>query len=356
MRSSVRVLGVALISALVSSGCFLASDKKAPRNDIPTVGNSRWAVLKCHYSDAVSVPENADQTLENLFNGTEGVREWFFDISHGKYLPDFEIQNEWKPMNVTLASEKVAPLSRNKRSEECIQAWGIDKTKYAGVVAIFSSVIDSGYSGNVLLDPKAWDVTFAVHEMLHHMGLPHSFDTSDRKAADWSQPGEYFDPFDMMSAMRVRSFRNENGLLAGPELALPFKLDMGWVTAPNDVEIIDARNLTGEPLGVTREITLRSYAALTGSDPLGVCIDLADDDGGFTRYCAEYRVAQGWDRAIGDNGVLIHFLKNGKKRDGKMTIASGMFKAREGYTTHSGRAVFDVKNITAKNATISISY
>jgi len=352
MKSRVYLFAV-VATAIFFSGCF-AKVKRAAYTHAPSVGTSKWLVIKCKYSDTPDIPEDADETIEDVLNGTEGVREWFFDISHGVYIPDFEIKSEWKTMDISLAEDKANSLKRFDRIENCIKAWGIDRDQYAGVIANVNVQVDAGHANNVLLDPPAWHVTPIVHEMIHRMGVLHSFDTSDRKNNEWSKPGEYFDPWDMMSAMAVFGYDNDNGFVAGPDLALPFKLHLKWLSIPNDVELIDART---EKSGKTAKIKIRPYPELTGKDPLGVCIDVADDDSGFTRYCAEYRVKTGWDRAIPEDGVLIHFIKNGIVPGNKMTVVvDHALKAGESYTTQNGKATFHIRELGQKQATIGIEY
>ena len=72
--------------------------------------------------------------------------------------------------------------------------------------------VDSGAAGGrVLLDPGAWSVGFAAHEMLHGDGLDHSFsDDTTFHAATWSAPGEYDDLWDEMSAMNIYTFGTAN--------------------------------------------------------------------------------------------------------------------------------------------------
>lgn len=80
----------------------------------------------------------------------------------------------------------------------------VDKSKYAGEVAMFKTDLgDAGTLGGVLASPGSMSVTFLGHETGHVFGLSHSFDQSDRKDANWSAPGEYFDKYDIMSAMNV---------------------------------------------------------------------------------------------------------------------------------------------------------
>ena len=72
---------------------------------------------------------------------------------------------------------------------------------------ITNSQQDSGSAGGrVLLDPGAWNIRFAAHEMGHGYGLDHSYSNDlTYQNASWSQPGEYDDMWDEMSAQHVYS-------------------------------------------------------------------------------------------------------------------------------------------------------
>lgn len=348
---SARVLGFFAAFSFVFSGCVF--NVEPPK---PVDGNARWAVLKCTYSDRLDIPGTYDKTLENIFNGKEGAHFYFTDISYGKYVPNFEISNGWRAMSVSFASETTSPLSRAGRINACMRAWNVDARDYDGVVATLNVDIDAGYAGQVLMAPGAYNVSFLAHEMFHHLGLGHSWDTSDRKNADWSQPGEYFDFWDIQSAMAIYGFWNANDLIAGPNLALPFKLALGWVEENNDVAMIDTAWNNGARVGAAAEFDLRPYHLATGSDWLGACVDLGDSDGGFTRWCAEYRQKTGWDRGIPESGVLVHFFKNGSL-DQRMTIARNpMTRAGERFSSLDKRIRFTLDSIDEERAHVSISY
>jgi hypothetical protein len=94
---------------------------------------------------------------------------------------------------------------------------------------------DAGEAGGigVLASPAAMSVTFLGHETGHVFGLEHSFDQSDRKLVDWSAPGEYFDMYDVMSAMNVYLTYDRNQKFGGSgPLLCSANLDrMGWLPA-----------------------------------------------------------------------------------------------------------------------------
>ena len=344
---------VASLAVLLGLTLFISTAASAAQ----PVGSALWAVLKCKYSDTPEVPATADTTLDNLFNGAEGVRQYFAEISHGKYRPLFRISGIWRTMGVSIAQDRKEGFNRYRRTEECIKVSGVRPGMYAGIIVNFNVDIDAGYAGNVLLTPGAWATAFAAHEMLHHLGLNHSFDTSTRKNSTWSAPGEYYDHWDIMSAMAIYGFKNANGLTSGPDLALPFKLSLGWIAAQKDVTLIDARVATGVSMGETRDLSLRPYSSVSGSMPLGACVDVGAKNGEFTRYCAEYRQKSGWDRVIPEGGVLIHSLKNNSLENQQMTVVRDrIFRAGETFKTPDGGATFVINEITDKSARLRIEY
>jgi hypothetical protein len=86
-------------------------------------------------------------------------------------------------------------------------------------------------------DPMSLSTEFAAHEFGHGLGLNHSFDDSRRNLG--GLPGEYCDPWDIMSAQATYQFNDANWPLAGspsgggPGSNAPGLLLMGWIPSAN---------------------------------------------------------------------------------------------------------------------------
>jgi hypothetical protein len=162
------------------------------------------------------------------------------------------------------------------------------------VIAVFNvDMGDSGTQGGVMVSPGALSVTFLAHEIGHLFGLDHSFDESDRRTNTWSAPGEYFDGYDVMSAMNVYTTLHGDFGPRGPLLCVANLDIMGWLP------------------------TSRVWSPTKGNSSAVDEIDLvALGSGATTGYLGarvgglyvEFRTADGWDAGIPRAGVLIHRL------------------------------------------------
>src|SRR5262249_47526205 len=133
------------------------------------------------------------------------------------------------------------------------------------------------------------DLTFTAHETGHGYGLEHSWSANPDT--------EYGDPWDIMSAMRVRGFTDEPFGGGGPRLNAPKLHKMGWLP--------DARVETqyvGAPSHTVRVV------ALERPEVDGVL--MARVVAGDRVFTVEYRQPLGWDRGIGGDMVLIHELRS----------------------------------------------
>jgi hypothetical protein len=145
-------------------------------------------------------------------------------------------------------------------------------------------------------------VTFNAHETGHCYGLQHSWSANPDI--------EYGDPWDIMSAMRVRTFDNHHYPPAGPGINAPTLYKLGWLPEERVFTYVAHPGET-PPIndGVTIELTSLNRPDLEGYQMVRI---LSPNH----IYTVEFRQASGWDSGIGAggnnirDGVLIHELRS----------------------------------------------
>ena len=296
------VLGAATASALALV--------PVPTADaVPVRGNSGWSVLLCKFSDVRAQPQSPTY-FSRMFGsagaGTGGLYDYYRDQSYGKVLLDATVRG-WYTMPYSVAQE--APKSRWDKINDCVStAQHAGYTVPAGnhISVITNAQQDSGSAGGrVLLDPGAWNIRFAAHEMGHGYGLDHSFSNDlTYQNASWSQPGEYDDMWDEMSAQHVYGFDTANFGNGGVGFNGFQRDKLGWL--PKN------RILTFGADGVSRStVTLAPLQDPAAAGPLLVRVPFDPGDV-FHYYTVEYQRQQGWSRGIPGDTVLIHEVQNGR--------------------------------------------
>jgi len=274
---------------------------------VPVEGHTGWSVLLCKFSDVATEQHNTTWFSNFLWRtGTGGVGDYLADQSRGRIDLRGSTTRGWYRMPVTLAASR--SQTRSARIQSCVRAAAAGGyTVPAGnrVVAVINGVVDSGASGGaVLLDPNSWNVGFAAHEMLHGYGLGHSFsnDTSYQNAV-WSQPGEYDDPWDEMSAMNIYGGSTASFGTAAVGLNGYFRDKLGWL--PGSEVLTLGRDGVGSR---TVRLTALEASGSGGTRLIRIPFDPADL---HHYYTVELRQKTGWSSAIPATTVLIHEVRNG---------------------------------------------
>ena len=179
---------------------------------------------------------------------------------------------------------------------ETAKAHGINLKPFHGVIVVFNAQTDSGSAGGhrvVIGFPKTdWNPSFNCHEIGHGYDYGHS----------WSaRPDvEYGDPWDIMSAMRVFTFKNKFGR-NGPGMNACNLHKIGAIPAPR----IWSSNKSGS--------TTITLAALNRPEAAGYLMALIGPAAGSaskTSYFVEFRQKKGWDAGILRDTVLVHEVRS----------------------------------------------
>ncbi|MBK8446016.1 MAG: hypothetical protein IPL41_04785 [Micropruina sp.] len=275
---------------------------------VPVRTQNGWSVLLCKMSDVATSPQPAS-FFERFFGaagaGQGGLYDYFNDQSYGRVKIAADVRG-WYTMPYTRATE--AAKSRWDKINDCVNtaaANGYSVPAGNRIAVIINAQMDSGAAGGrVLLDPLAWDVRFASHEMAHGYELGHSFSNDlTYQNATWSQPGEYDDMWDQMSAQHVYSVNNGTFGETGVGLNAFNRDKLGWLPS-NKVRTFGSG---GETSATVRLAPLQSR---TRSGSLLVRVPFNPGDL-FNYYTVEYQQKKGWSRAIPKSTVLIHEVKNG---------------------------------------------
>ncbi len=258
-----------------------------------------FLMLKCKFSDIDAEPQGTQFYRDLMYSA---LVPYWRDLSYGSWdLSGSNVVDAWNRMSITNAAWS-GPISRWDRVGYCMNAYAGSKDGYVNTIAIVNGEGDAGnHGGRVLATPSSSNVTFLGHETGHTLGWDHSFDDTDRKNSSWSAPGEYFDYWDIMSAMAVYDFAHPQGGTAGPEMNAPYKTKAGF---------IPAQRITTLYPGTTQQTWRWNVAAINRPEGNGsLMVRIGADNNNY--YTVEYRIPGGWDQAIPRSTVLVHRVTNG---------------------------------------------
>ncbi|MEV0678677.1 hypothetical protein AB0I60_19380 [Actinosynnema sp. NPDC050436] len=338
---------VAVVVAAVVAGVALVAP--APAQAVPVQGSTGWSILLCKFSDRPAEPRTPQffrdfLTPEGI--GLGGVADYFADQSRGRVTLNGSVVRGWYTMPFTLAQE--LPKERWVKIQDCVDTAARNGyTVPAGhrTLAVLNDQSDGGeQGGRVVLGLGAWNVGFAAHEMLHSYGLDHSFSDDPTFHLPDTRVGEYDDPWDVMSAMRIHSFTTPRFGTSAVGLNGYFRDKLGWLQGSRVLTLgadgVGARNVTLAPL----------ENANTGLPQL---IRIPFDPGDlFHYYTVEYRSRTGWSAGIPANTVLIHEVRDGNpyllrtrggSRDPVQSLDANGVSIRVD-RTDGGNAVVDVRS------------
>lgn len=260
-------------------------------------GPQKFAVLLVKFSDTAGTQQHDRAFYEDMFvtRGTGGLNDYWLETSLANISLDGSWVAEWKTLNTTQATFLATHPSRWDKIQGAIDAFGVNRSEVAGVVAIFNAPLgDAGSCGpgsGVLCGPEDQNLTFFAHETGHVLGFEHSFDTSDRRLMSWSQLGEYYDDYDVMSAMNVNSDSGHRFSPRGPLLCAANMMRANWIP---QARIFRPPNIASS--GVY-DVELNALGPGTNAG------FVAAEVGGLI---VEFRMDDGFDAGLARPTVLIH--------------------------------------------------
>jgi hypothetical protein len=257
-------------------------------------GSQRVAVLLCKFGDSVNVEPHPQSFYKDLVvnRGTGGVNDYWIAASLGAINLDGSAVFGWKTLEASRADFLAAHPGRWDKIQGAMKLFKTVNFSEFGCVIVFFNVDpgDGGFEGGILGKPWNANVTFLAHELGHFFGIEHSFDRSERQLPD-AQKGEYFDRFDIMSAMNVEGDSGHRFSPRGPLLNVANLARMGWL--PQDrVWRPGKKNSSG--------VYDVDIVALEHPEAGGY---LAAEAGG---WIAEFRIPGGFDAGFDRPAVLFH--------------------------------------------------
>jgi hypothetical protein len=332
-------LGLAFIVGALAGCAVTAPGAGVRKPSYPaltqTTRTYNWLVVKCQLSDAPTIPAGLDTKIQQFFGisgmGYGNIPDYFHDVSynHASVLSDTTVG--WVTAPFSTANLQTGPLApsgaRLQRVSQCLNAIAADQLpdldRFYGVVVVNNVVQDGGScvpigptrivvnnkSFNlacVWFDPNSLFTGFAAHEIGHGLGLTHSYDDSQKTCG--GAPGEYCDPWDIMSAMATFTFNDGNwttpGVLGneGPGLSGPGLIRMGWLPSLN------IRNFQVE--GGEQTFKLRALSRPRAGEPMVIVVPVASQQGASGFVTVEYRQNDGWDKGFA-TARRPEVLKNG---------------------------------------------
>lgn len=253
-----------------------------------------WLLIKCKFADVPDVPKD-DAFWRNLFSSKfhQSIVYYLLEISYGSLeTTGNKVDDNWYTMNLTVNQSKNE--SRAGKIQHGLDAAHADTRGFHKTVVVVNSCVDSGYHGNVLLDPWAYSGTVLAQAMLYGFGFGCSFNDTSEKREDWAKPGQYGDKWDIMSARNVFTFQNERGMEMGPEMNGLLRLKAGWIPSH--------RLLTLDSSAEPHTISLAALNKPENNGPLLLRIGRNDSN----YYTIEFRQKVGYDAGIPRDTVLVH--------------------------------------------------
>jgi hypothetical protein len=303
-----RVLWLLAVLIMVAAGSSAAQSQSRPyRGSIP------WSFVLCKFSDSPAPPHDINYYKQMAVQtGTNGLADYVHSVSNGAADMGGSSVHGWYTESHTTAYETNLGSQSNgryQRLQDCLAAAKADKSDpyvppaNQRVYVITSPGVDLvGFENCCALGDDGVALPELAHEFGHGIDLEHSFSNdSHYHNACWSQPGEYDNPWDLMSAANV--FVDPTHVWGGgpPFLDAYHQDEMGWIPQSRAYTLG-----TNGILAATVTLAPLSDQATSGYLVARIPFDSSDL---FHYYTVEYRTLHGWDSGIPANIVLINEVK-----------------------------------------------
>ena len=299
-RNLKMLLLVVVIAAAVSPAAY--GQSRPYRGSIP------WSFVLCKFSDSPAPPHDLRYYKQmTIQTGTKGLADYVHAVSNGAADLGGSSVHGWYTESHTTSYE-AGLSSRYQRLQDCLTAAADKSDPYVPpssqrVYVITSPAVDLvGFENCCALGDDEVALPELAHEFGHGIDLEHSFSNdANYHNACWSQPGEYDNPWDLMSAANVFVDPTHDWGGGPPFLDAYHQDEMGWIP--------QSRVLTLGMDGIlARTVTLAPLSQQQTSGYLVARVPFDSNDL-FHYYTVEYRTADNWDSGIPANIVMINEVK-----------------------------------------------
>lgn len=322
-----------------------------------------WAIILCHLSDRPPGPTSLQRYVDYFTkpgNGSPNAFDYWHDVSYGTGGLRGARVFGWLNLGHTTA-ELLAHSGSEQRVKafnwgmEAVSANGIDLSAFPHrIVVLNGGGTDHGMArGGVLLvyaDSTPLEPTFIFHEMGHGFSIDHSFGEQATPCTGGdARPGAYCDGFDIMSAMNVVAFRDDQNRISGPTLNAISRERLGWLHRSRvwnmpEVDFSETVILAALNRPAADGHLMAKFRA-PSRDPVQQVP---------STYTLEFREATSWDQGFPMDIVVIHEVRS----DGFVRLLTsangGVLQAGTDFAAPRSSVFVRLVNIDSPNHTATL--
>jgi hypothetical protein len=274
----------------------------------PSVTRSeRLSIIKCKFKDVPDQPywdDYYNEFFTEAGRGMGGFADYLSDMTYGRVNTKGSEVRGWFTINRTLQASKDLPgtnaSKRPLRFKDCVDAalaGGYSVPSGNRTVVVMNARIDGwGETNRTFLDKDGLYPLFAFHELLHGLGVSHSFSNVGSHGCD-DDGGEYDDDWDQMSAKCVHSYDTDRWGRGPVGLNAPHRAQLGG--------LVSSQIRSVAPPGYSGNYNDYTIYPLEDRPVSGRYQNIRANFSGRI-VSVEYRQKSGWSRGIPNSIVLIH--------------------------------------------------